>query len=86
MLALDLAACVSAARASRPVWLAANTTSDETVDVAVLHHTLKARFSTLLTVMVPKEAALAKPTLAKLKAQGLQALLWSELSQVSSAV
>ena len=78
---------VYAAIADRPVWLAANTSSDETVLVIPdLHGALKIRFPDLLTVVAPKDTAQALHRAANLRNQGLEVTLWSELAQVSVCV
>jgi len=72
-----------AATACRPVWLAANTTLDETLTaIKDLHQSLEARFPDLLTVIAPKEVVEAQQALSGLRAAGLEVALWSELSLV----
>ena len=73
-----------AAIADRPVWLAANTSSDETeLVIPDLHGALQLRFPNLLTVIAPKDTAQALQGAAKLRSLGMKVTQWSELFQVS---
>ena len=76
--------CVNAAKADRTVWLAANVSTEEvSASLLELHGALGARFSTLLTVIDPKDVAQAPRAAAEFTAQGLTVTLWSDISQVS---
>lgn len=76
--------CVSAAKADRTIWLAANVSAEEVSgSLLELHGALGTRFSNLLTVIAPKDVAQAPRAAAEFTAQGLTVTLWSDISQVS---
>ena len=64
--------------------LVANSTLEESMGVVPeLHSSMRGTFSSLLTVIAPKDISHAKQVHAKLQAQGLTPTLWSHVSQVT---
>ena len=78
--------CVYAEVASRPTWLAANTTWTELEDLLSVLEVLCKKQPTLLTVLALDDLTRSAPLQQLLQSHGLNTLLWSQMGSTQPQV